>query len=114
MARDIFGNLIREDILGNKMPSKQIKKEILSENKAKGKAAEENVKVKLAMQGWEVQRSPRGKDFVARKRDLLSGKIIQTKHIEVKSGKAKLSRLQRKTKSKKSNYQVIREDPLFY
>ncbi len=103
----------RTDFFGNKLSKKQFKKEILNENKWKGKMAEENVKMRLQLQSYETERSPRGKDFIARKRDIF-GRVIQTKYIEVKSGNvAKLSKLQQQTKSKKSNYQVIRDDPLW-
>jgi hypothetical protein len=114
MPRDIFGKIVKEDLLGNKIPKKAFKKEILLKNKAKGLAGEEIVKSKLQMQGWEVERSPIGKDFIARKRNFLTGKITQTKHIEVKTGKAKLSKLQDKTKKGKGKYQIIKENPLFY
>ena len=113
MARDIFGRLIREDMFGRKISKKQIKREVIADNRRRGKIAEDSVKMKLQLGGYEVERSPHGRDFIARKRDLFTGRITQTKHIEVKSGKAKLSKLQEKTKKNKSNYKVIREDPLF-
>lgn len=112
--RDIFGRLIKEDIFGKKISKKQIKKEVIAENKEQGRRGEESARMKLALQGYEVERSPRGKDFVARKRNLFTGKVIQTKHIEVKTGKAKLSKLQQKTKKNKKNYQVMKESGGFW
>jgi len=110
MPRDIYGNLIKEDIwTGKKIPKKQIKKEVIAENRRTGKLGEDNIRARLEFQGYEVERTPHGKDFIARKRQFITGRVIQTKHIEVKTGKAKLSRLQQKTKKNKSNYQVIRE-----
>jgi hypothetical protein len=50
---------------------------------------------------------------VRRKRDLLTGRITKTQYVEVKSGSAKLSKLQKKTKWKKSNYVVKRKNSLF-
>lgn len=42
-----------------------------------------------------------------RKRDLFTGRVIDTKDVEVKSGGSKLSKLQRKMKKKKkSRYKV--------
>jgi hypothetical protein len=67
------------------------------------------------MQGYEVERTGRGSDYVRRKRDIFTGRVTKTEHVEVKSGNAILSPLQKKTKKKKkSNYRVVREDPFFY
>ena len=39
---------------------------------------------------------------------------LESKLVEVKSGKAKLSEIQKRTKRKKSNYKVERVNPFFY
>jgi len=114
MPRDIFGHIIREDIYGRKISKKKIKKEVIAENRAKGRAGEEQIRSRYELSGHEVERSPRGKDFVVRKRDLFSGRVTSTKHVEVKTGKAKLSKLQKKTKKGKGNYKVERADPMFW
>ena len=45
-----------------------------------------------------------------RKCDLWTGRVTRTEHVEVKSGKARLSKLQKKTR-KKNNYVVKRIEP---
>lgn len=93
---------------------KQKKREVLENNKVKGKAAEEEFRYASALRGEEVERTGRGSDFRVRKRDPWTGRVTSSRLVEVKSGKAKLSKLQRRTKRKKSNYRVKRVNPLFY
>lgn len=111
MARDIWGRLIKQDVFGNKIPEKQIKREIIAENRYRGRAAEETYKIRAQMAGYEVERTGRGHDFRIRKRDPWTGRVTYSGLREIKSGNAKLSRLQKKTKKRKSNYKVIRETP---
>lgn len=114
MARDIFGRLIKTDILGRKIPKKQIKREVLEENRRRGKAAEESFRMGAALRGEEVERVPHGRDYIVRKRNIFTGKIQRTTHVEVKSSPtAPLSKLQKRTKRKKSNYKVVRINPYF-
>jgi hypothetical protein len=114
MARDIFGRLIKTDILGRKIPKKQLKREVLQENRRRGKAAEQSFRMSAALRGEEVERAPHGRDFIVRKRNLFTGKIQRTTHVEVKSSRtAPLTKLQEKTKRKKSNYKVVRINPFF-
>ena len=116
MVRDFFGRVIKHNPLtGRKIPDKEIKREVLSENRRMGKTGEDLVRIKYATQGYDVERSPHGKDFVVRRRSVLTGKVIETKHVEVKTGKAKLSKLQQKTKrEKKGNYHVERVNRGFW
>jgi hypothetical protein len=112
MARDFFGNLIKKDLLGRKIPKKQIKRDVLEENRRRGKAAEDNYLMSARLRGKEVERSPHGRDFIERDRDFWTGKVRRTTHVEVKSSQtAPLSDLQKKTKRTKSNYKVVRKDP---
>lgn len=108
--RDIFGRIIKTDLFGRKIPEKQIKREVLEENRRNGKAAEDSYRMRAQLAGYEVERTGRGHDFRVRKRDLFTGKVVYSGVREVKSGNAKLSKLQRKTKKNKSNYKVIREN----
>jgi len=102
------------DLFGfGRKTKKQRKREILKENKIRGKTAEDIVRMDYGMRGYEVERTGKGHDFRVRRRDLF-GKVIESKVVEVKSGKAKLSKLQKKTKKKKSNYKVERVDPPFF
>ncbi|QQG39083.1 MAG: hypothetical protein HYS32_01330 [Candidatus Woesearchaeota archaeon] len=115
MARDIFGNLIKRDPwTGKKIPKKRIKKEVIAENRRKGQAAEDAYKMRAQLEGYEVERTGRGHDFRVRKRNLLTGRVTYSGVREIKSGNAKLSKLQQKTKKKKSNYKVVREEPMFW
>jgi len=113
MPRDIFGNQIKKDFFGRKIPKKALKREVLEENQRKGRAGEDAVRMKYAMQGYEVERTGKGHDFRVKKRDIFTGRVTQSKVVEVKTGDAKLSKLQKKTKRKKSNYKVERVDPFF-
>lgn len=110
--RDWFGNLIKEDLLtGRKKSKKTLKKEILAENRQNGKSGEDTYRVIAMANGEELERAPHGKDFISRKRNPFTGKVERTTHIEIKTGKAKLSKLQQKTKKQKRNYKIIRVNP---
>lgn len=114
MGRDFFGNLLKTDLQGKKIPKKQIKREVLEENCRRGKAAEQSFKLGATLRGEEVERSPHGRDFIVRKRNFFTGRVERTTHVEVKSSStAPLSELQKKTKRKKSNYKVVRINPFF-
>jgi hypothetical protein len=98
------------DIFGIKRTKKQKQRDRLEANKRKGRAGEEDVKLKYMLNGWEIRKTGKGHDFVAEKRDNFGfGRVIKRKYVEVKTGNAKQSKLQRKTKPK-----VERVDPLFY
>lgn len=114
MARDFFGNLIKTDIFGRKKPKKQIKREVLEENRRRGKAAEDDYRMDAALRGVELERVPKGQDFIEKERDIWTGKVTRKTKVEVKSSyTAPLSDLQKKTK-KKGNYRVERSDPWLY
>jgi hypothetical protein len=100
---------------GFKPPTKkQRKRKTIRDNQAKGRAGEDQAMSRDRMMGYEVERTGRGHDYRRRKRDLFTGRVIKSEVVEVKSGNAKLSPLQKKTKKKKSNYRVVREDPFFF
>jgi len=94
--------------------TKEKKRIIIDENRRKGKFAEDLVRTKYVMRGYEVERTGRGHDFRVRKRDLFTGRVTESKIVEVKSGRAKLSKLQQKIKKKKSNYKIERVDSFFF
>ena len=83
-----------------KKTKKQRKREVLANNRRKGKAGEDIVAMNYNMRGYEVERTGRGHDLRVRQRDWLTGKVMKSKLVEVKTGKAKLSKLQKKTKEK--------------
>ena len=93
---------------------RQRQRETIRRNQRKGQAAEDLVRMNYALRGYEVERTRKGSDFRVRRRDLFTGKVVESKLIEVKSGKSKLSKLQQKTKRKKSNYKVERVEPFLY
>ena len=97
------------DILGIKKSKKRRQRDQLEANKRKGRAGENEVRIKYAMQGYEVSRTGKGSDLQVIKSDFCTGKVVESKKVEVKTGNAKLSKLQRKAKPK-----VERVNPLFY
>lgn len=97
MINGIFG-VPRTDAFGRKRSTKAIKRDVIAQNRRRGRDGEEVAKMQLAMQGYEVERTGRGSDFRARRRDVFTGRVVESKLVEVKTGNAKLSRLQRKTK----------------
>jgi hypothetical protein len=103
-----------EDVLYWGETKKQKKRRKLEEARRKGRAGEEAYKFGAMLRGAEVERTGRGHDYIERRRDLFTGKV-STKYVEVKTGRAELSKLQRKTKKKmKERYTVAREQPIIY
>lgn len=81
--------------------NKKKKAEQLRKNKIKGKAGEFEAKVILNLRGFEMERNPIGKDFIAKRRNPLNPKqVLETRNIEVKTGRSKLSRRQKETEKK--------------
>ena len=77
-------------------------KEILQKNVLKGKLAEEIAKHDYIDNGFEIQKTGIGSDFIAIKK---LGDIIYKEYVDVKSGNARLTKKQKQTKSllKKDN-----------
>lgn len=82
----------------------------LALNKTKGKVAETFAIIDLAARGYIVEKKiHKGGDFVAIKRDLITGKVIDRKIVEVKAGGSRLSPAQEKLKRRmKRRYMVLR------
>lgn len=91
---------------------KQRMKDQIRDNYRKGKVGEDQVRMRYAIMGYEVERTGRGSDFRVRKRDF-TGRVRESRLVEVKTGRSDLSDLQRKTK-KKGNYKVERVDPWWF
>ncbi len=102
------------DSIFGKPTKKQLARERLDRIRRKGKAGEDQIAMRYALSGYEVERTGRGSDFRVRRRNLFTGRVVESKLIEIKTGRAKLSKLQKKTKRKHRNYKVVRADPLFY
>jgi hypothetical protein len=77
---------------------KERKRRTLSRNVARGKAGERQaVAMDSLIYGWSSKRTGKGSDYQQKRRSILTGKK-QERLAEVKTGKAKLSKLQKKTK----------------
>ena len=101
------------DIWGRKS-KKQRKRETLESNRQRGRMGEDLVAMKYAVSGYEVDRThPKGADMVVRRRDLFTGKVTSTRRVEVKTGDAKLSPLQKRVRKKKRT-KVERVDSPFF
>ncbi|MFA4887052.1 MAG: hypothetical protein WC595_02485 [Candidatus Nanoarchaeia archaeon] len=114
MARDIFGKIIKSDGFGRRISQKEIRKEVLIDSQRKGKAGENEYVMNATLAGYEVERTGRGSDFRITKRDIFTGKVTYSGLREIKTGNAKLSKLQKETQKRKSNYKVIRPNPWFW
>ena len=84
------------------------KRIILEQNKFKGKLAEDLAAMQLMIEGYEVRKVHKGKDFVAVKRDFFTGEIIDRKFVEVKAGNSQLSEAQRRSKARSKKYEIWR------
>jgi len=98
-----------EDIF--KKSKKEKLRDRLIENKRQGLTAENSYRTKAFTEGKKLIRTGKGHDFVAQQVDVFGKTFGKKTFIEVKSGKAKQSKLQKETQAKnKDNYQVERID----
>lgn len=102
-----------DDLFGSRS-EKERKRERIRRNKRRGRAAEDQVEMELQMEGYEVERVHEGADFHARRRDWMTGDVVEEKKVEVKSGNAELSERQKKEKRKSDDYEVRRRNPLLF
>jgi hypothetical protein len=91
-----------------KFLKKLTKRNTLETNRMQGQMAEMAYVSGRNLEGYETKRTGRGSDYAERKVDPWTGKKGPKTLVEVKSGGAKLSRLQKKTKKKSSRYRVER------
>jgi hypothetical protein len=79
-------------------------------NVERGKEAEDMVKNHYEMQGYEVERTGIGSDYRIRRRNPLTGEIVESRKIEVKRNNSRVSPRQKKER----NSTVVRvKDDLF-
>ena len=98
----MFGNIFKQ-------MEKNRKRMVLSNNRFSGKMAEDNFVLSRSIQGYEVERTGRGHDFVERRVNPFTGRKGPRTFVEVKSSrKAPLSDLQKKKKRSMRNYRVER------
>ena len=86
---------------------KQTGRQTIRRNAAKGAAAEKLVARQYRQRGYSVKRTGRGHDFVVAKRGARAG-AGTSKFVEVKSGSAVLSPLQRRKKRAYGRRYVVR------
>lgn len=82
------------------------KRAVIRDNAAKGKRAERAVRSEYEMAGYKTKQTGKGHDFKATRRNGLTGKK-DTKYVEVKTGNAKLSPLQKKKKGQLGHKYVV-------
>lgn len=81
-------------------------KRTIQDNVVRGRLGEDIVRAAYEMGGYKTTRTGRGHDFRATKTDPLTGKS-KSKYVEVKSGNARLSTLQKKTKRRYGGKYVV-------
>ena len=95
------------------IPSQTQRKQTLEENLRVGKFSEETAKAEYVADGWEIFPTFIGYDFLAVKK-LSDGEEL-VEYVEVKSGGARLSKLQtlmmRRCKREGKTYRVFRVNP---
>ena len=97
-------------ILDGKKSKKQQARERLEKNKARGKAGERQVEFSASFRGIQLKRNRKGPDYTASQTSLLGKK--RAWNMEVKTGRAKLSKLERK--GLKGGDEVKRVQPHFW
>lgn len=82
----------------------------LSNNKMRGRMAEDSFAMGERLQGHEVKKIHKGGDFVVQKRDIVGRKIGKPKTYEVKTGNSQLSDAQKRKqrRSSRGSYKVVR------
>jgi len=95
---------------------KQRGREQLEENIRQGELGEEFGRWEAVGRAYrrghipEIIRTGRGSDNRVRERDPITDRVVSSHLEEYKTGKAQLSKLQRKTRKKHKNYRVRRVD----
>jgi hypothetical protein len=89
------------------------KREQLERNINRGQLGEDKVELQYGVLGYEVERTGRGSDFRVRRKNYMTG-VSESYLVEVKTGDAEVSDLQRKTRKRSKNYTVERVDPWEY
>ena len=84
---------------------KKSRKQVNKENQEQGRAGEKKIKEEYEFSGYKVTWTGKGHDFKAEKKDWFGNKT--TKHIEVKTGNSKLSKLQKKKRGRLGDKYVV-------
>lgn len=91
-------------------PFKRSSRQVLRDNKARGDEGERLVKSKYQIAGYDVERTGRGSDYKVSRKNWFAGKK-DTTLLEVKTGNAKLSPLQKKRKRSWGKRYVVERVP---
>jgi hypothetical protein len=93
------------------LSGKDKKRAKLAMNKYQGNSAEAYYQITAPARGTRLERKPHGRDYDEWDTDILGRKKGKKRFIEIKTGNAKLSKLQKKTMRKhKKRYSVMRFD----
>ena len=84
---------------------KKSRKQVNRENQEQGREGERKIREKYEFSGGKVTRTGKGHDFKVVTKDWFGNKT--TKHIEVKTGNSKLSKLQKKKQSRLGDKYVV-------
>ena len=76
---------------------KRTRREVNRSNQEQGRSGEAQTKAKWEMNGWKMERTGKGHDYRATRKNWGTGKT-ETKYVEVKTGNSQLSPLQKKKK----------------
>ena len=82
------------------------RRQINRENQEQGRRGEERVRMRRELQGWKMTRTGKGHDYKATRTDQRTGRK-KTEYVEVKTGDAKLSPLQKKKKRQYGRRYVV-------
>lgn len=93
---------------------KERRREQLRRNRRKGRAAEDQVAMELRFEYDEVERTHTGADFIARRRDWVTGEVTEETKVEVKAGNASLSDRQQRERRRSEDCEVRRRHPVFF
>jgi hypothetical protein len=81
----------------------------LASNRMTGRMAEDSFAMSQRIQGHEVRKTHKGRDFQVQKRDLFGRKIGKPISYEVKTGGSELTEAQRRRKARLGRrYKVVR------
>jgi hypothetical protein len=89
---------------------KERRKFRLMESRAKGKYGEDVAKTAYGLAGYKVEKTGRGSDFKATKTNPITGRMIDERIVEVKTGEtARESKLQKETRKRlKDKHNLVR------
>lgn len=88
-------------------PFKKSRRQVNRENQYQGKQGEDTIRRKWEFNGHEVERTGKGHDLKAIKRDWLTEKKQKPVYIEVKTNTSRLSKLQKKKKKQFGKRYVV-------